>query len=94
MNDTFKFLRILVWAAPAAIAYNAWGVQVALLTFGCQMFSVNPLTKMYAVWKSRQGEVQVEDVQRFYLMINLVAGAAYACFIHWIVGGQPPGPIG
>ena len=94
MTDTFKFLRILVWAAPAAFAYNAWGVQVALLTFGCQMFSVNPLTKMYAVWKSREGEVQVEDVQRFYLMINLIAGAAYAFFIHSLIGGQPPGPTG
>ncbi len=92
-DDVFKFFRILVWALPAGLAYNSWGVSVALLTFGCQMFSVQPLTKIYALYKSRQGPVEAADVQKFYLMINLVAGAAYAYFIHAMIGGAPPPPL-
>lgn len=92
-EDVFKFLRILVWALPAGVAYNSWGVQVALLTFGCQMFSVGPLTKMYALWKSRQGEVTADEVQKFYLMINILAGCAYAFFVHALIGGEPPPPL-
>lgn len=92
-DDIFKFLRLVVWALPAGYAYNSWGIQAALLTFGCQMFSVGPLTRIYAMFKSRQGEVEPEDVQRAYLLINLVAGIGYAYFIHAIVGGEPPPPI-
>lgn len=92
-DEVFKFLRILVWALPAGVAYNAWGAQVALLTFSCQMFSVGSLTKMYALFKARSGPVEPADVQKFYLMINIVAGCAYAFFVHAIVAGEPPGPI-
>lgn len=92
-DDVFKFLRIVVWALPAGFAYNSWGVQVALLTFGCQMFSVGPLTKMYAMFKARQGPVEPAEVQKAYLLINLAAGVAYAYFVHAIVGGEPPAPI-
>ena len=94
MNEgVFKFLRIVVWALPAGFAYNSWGANVALLTFGCQMFSVGSLTRMYAMWKARQGEVEVADIQRFYLLINLIAGCAYAYFIFWLIGGEPPPPF-
>ncbi len=88
--DLFKGLRILVWALPAAFAFNSWGLNVALLTFGCQMFSVQPLTKIYAMFKARQGEVEALDVQRFYLVINLLVGVAYAYFVHAVLGGGPP----
>ena len=94
MNDElFKFLRILVWALPAGLAYNSWGVQVALLTFGCQMFSAGPLTRIYVMFKARSGPMEPEEVQRAYLAINLAAGAAYAYFVHSLVGGEPPPPI-
>lgn len=92
-EEVFKFMRILVWALPAGIAYNSWGVKVALLTFGCQMFSVGPLTRLYAMFKARQGPVEAADVQKAYLLINLMAGAAYALFVHSIVGGEPPPPL-
>ena len=92
-DEIFKFMRILVWALPAGVAYNSWGSQVALLAFACQMFSVGSLTKIYALFKARQGPVEAADVQKFYLMINIVAGGAYAFFIHSLVGGAPPGPL-
>ncbi len=94
MNDEiFKFLRIVVWALPAGIAYNSWGVNVALLTFGCQMFSVGPLTKLYVLVKARQGPVEQAEIQRAYLLINILAGVAYAYFVHAVVGGEPPPPL-
>ena len=95
MNDeTFKFLRILVWALPAGIAYNTWGLNVALLTFGCQMFSAGPLTRMWAMYKLRKGEeVEPADAQKAFLVMNVVAGVGYAFFIQAVVGGEPPGPI-
>jgi len=92
-EDVFKLLRLVVWALPAAIAYNTWGPQVALLTFGCQMFSVGPLTKMYAMFKARTAPVEIADVRKFYLMINIVAGAGYAYLVHALIGGAPPGPL-
>lgn len=88
--ELFKGLRIVVWALPAAFAFNSWGVNVALLTFGCQMFSVTPLTRMYAMYKARQGAVSDLDVQRFYLLINILVGVAYAYFVHAVLGGAPP----
>lgn len=92
-DDIFKFLRIVVWALPAGFAYNSWGIQVALLTFGCQMFSVGPVTRIYAMFKARQGEVEPEEIQRAYLLINIMVGIGYAYFIHAIMGGEPPPPI-
>ena len=92
-EEVFKFLRILVWALPAALAYNSWGVNVGLLTFACQMFSVNPLLKMFAVYKAREGPVEIDEIRKAYLFINLAAGAAYAFFLHWLMGGEPPPPI-
>ena len=92
-EELFKGLRILVWALPAAIAYNNWGLKVALLAFGCQMFSVGPLTKIWAMFKTRSGPVEVTDVRKAYLMINLAAGAAYAYFVYSIIGGAPPPPL-
>lgn len=92
-EELFKFMRILVWALPAGFAYNSWGVKVALLTFGCQMFSVGPLTRIYAMFKARQGEIETADIQRAYLLLNIMSGIAYAYFVHAIVGGEPPGPI-
>jgi|GEM_PF-1442398 len=92
-EEVFKFLRILVWALPAGLAYNSWGVNVALLTFGCQMFSVGPLTRIYAMFKARSGPVEAEDVQKAYLAINLAAGCAYAFFVHAMIGGEPPPPL-
>mgnify|MGYP007046944827 CR=1 FL=1 len=87
-EELFKFLRILVWALPAGVAYNTWGMKVALLTFGCQMFSTGPLTKMYVMVKTRQGPVEAADVQRAYLLLNIIAGCVYAYFVHAIIGGE------
>lgn len=92
-DELFKGLRILVWALPAGFAYNSWGVQVALLTFGCQMFSAGPVTRMWAMYKARQGEITAEEVQKAYLVVNILAGVAYAYFIHALMGGAPPPPL-
>lgn len=93
-DELFKFLRILVWALPAGLAYNTWGTSVALLTFGCQMFSAGPLTKMYVLFRARSGaEIEQAEVQKAYLLINIMAGCVYAYFVHAVVGGAPPASV-
>lgn len=89
MDNTFRFLQICSWAIPGSVAGFYWGAAVGLLTFGAQMFSAPPLTKMYAMWRASRGTVEVEDIQRFNLLANLACGAVFAYFAKLIVA--PPG---
>ena len=86
MSESFRFAQIICWVLPATVAGWNWGMAVALLTFGAQMFSAPPLTRMYALWRARSGEVEVEDVQRFNLLANVVAGTLFALLASTIVG--------
>ncbi|MFN4087576.1 MAG: hypothetical protein ACK4QW_00840 [Alphaproteobacteria bacterium] len=86
MSDSFRFAQIVCWVLPATVAGWNWGLAIALLTFGSQMFAAPPLTRMYAMWRSRSGDVEVEDVQRFNLVANVVAGTAFALLARAIVG--------
>ena len=86
MSESFRFAQIVCWVLPATVAGWNWGMGIALLTFGAQMFSVPSLTRMYALWKARQGDVEAEDVQRFNLVANLLAGIAFALLARAVVG--------
>lgn len=89
MSESFRFAQIVCWVLPATVAGWNWGLAIGLLTFGAQMFSAPPLTRMYALWRSRTGEVEVEDVQRFNLVANLLAGTAFALLARAVVGVDP-----
>jgi len=86
VSESFRFAQIVCWVLPATVAGWNWGMGIALLTFGAQMFSAPSLTRMYALWKARRGDVQAEDVQRFNLVANLLAGIAFALLARAVVG--------
>lgn len=86
MLDSFRFAQLICWCLPATVAGMNWGLPVGLLTFGGQMFSAPPLTRMYAMWRAGQGEVTEEDVQRFNLLINLLCGVGFALLARTLVG--------
>jgi len=88
VSESFRFAQIVCWVLPATVAGWNWGMGIALLTFGAQMFSVPSITRMYALWKARQGDVEAEDVQRFNLVANLLAGIAFALLARAVVGAD------
>jgi hypothetical protein len=85
-QEAFRFVQIVSWVAPGAIAGLYWGFAVGLLAFGAQMFSAPPLTKIYTMWRGQQGPVEVEDVQRFNILANVLCGTMFAFFAKVIVG--------
>ena len=86
MSESFRFAQIVCWVLPGTFAAWNWGPGVGLLAFGAQMFTAPPLTRLYAMWRARTGEVEVEDVQRFNLLANLVAGLLFAFLARAVVG--------
>ena len=88
VSESFRFAQLICWVLPATVAGWNWGLPVALLTFGAQMFSAPPLTRMYYAYRASRGSVDPEDVQRFNRVANLLAGALYAFFARLVVHGE------
>jgi hypothetical protein len=85
----FRYAQIACWILPGAIAAMSWGPAIGLVAFGAQMFTQQPATRIYIAYLARHGTVDLAQVQRFNLMVNLVAGSLYAYLARWLLGPMP-----
>ena len=90
MNDWSRFAYYVCWVLPGVVAGLNWGLAIGLVTFGSQSFAAPALVRMYIAWRASTGSVDPEDVQRFNLVANLLAGTVFAVFARLIIGDELP----